>query len=356
MSLIRVDDYEDLARAKLPADVWDYISGGSGAERTLRANLRAYDDLTLLPRVLVDVSRCDTATTLLGARLPAPIGVAPMAFHRLAHDEGEVATARGADGALCVVAMFATRALEEIAEAATGPLWLQLYWLRQREVLATLATRAAAAGFGALVLTVDTPLVGRRLRDVRNGFAVDPALRTVNLDDAVMAGIHAKQAGASAVAAHAAATFDPSITWADLAWLRGLTDLPLLVKGVLTGDDAARAVDAGADGVIVSNHGGRQLDRAPATLHALVEVSAAVDGACPVLVDGGIRSGADVFAALALGADAVLIGRPVLWALAAEGAAGVAGLFGLLREELAHTMALAGRPTLATIDRSAVRL
>jgi 4-hydroxymandelate oxidase len=307
---------------------------------------------------MVDVSHVDTATRVLGAALGTPVGIAPTAYHRLAHPDGEVATAAGAGraGALFIVAMFASRTLEDIAAAATGPLWLQLYWLRRRDALAALAERAYAAGYAALVLTVDAPRIGRRLRDVRNGFAVDADVRAVNLDPALMATTHERHGGASAIAAHAAQTFDPSLTWADLAWLRERTPLPIVVKGVLTGEDARTAVAHGVAGIIVSNHGGRQLDGALATLDALPEVVDAVDGACPVLVDGGVRSGRDVLVALALGADAVLVGRPALWALAAGGADGVADLLGLLTDQLAHDMALAGRPGLAALDRRLVRL
>jgi 4-hydroxymandelate oxidase len=356
MSVICVDDLAEQARALVAPEVWDYIDGGAGAERTLRANRTAFEGVRLRPRMLVDVSTCDTSTTLLGASLRSPIGVAPVAYHRLVHEEGETATVRGAAGALCMVSFFSSRTIEEIAAEATGPLWLQLYWLRERATLVSLIGRAEAAGYGAIVLTADTPRVGRRLRDMRNGFALDPAIRAANLDDALTTQSYQRQAGQSAIATHAARTFDPSLTWADLEWLRGVTKLPIVVKGILTAEDAARAVESGVDALIVSNHGGRQLDGAPATLHALVEVSAAVHGACPVIMDGGVRGGGDVFAALALGADAVLIGRPVLWALAVAGAEGVGELLELLEEELTHTMALAGRPTLAAIDRSAVEL
>jgi 4-hydroxymandelate oxidase len=349
-----VVDFERLARDRLATEVWDYIAGGSGAERTLTANLRAFAEVILRPRFLVDVSYCDTATTLLGTPLPAPVGLAPIAYHRLVHEEGEVATARGAAGALFVVGMFASRTLEDIAAAADGPLWLQLYWLRRREAMARLVERAAAAGYRALVLTVDAPRIGRRLRDLRNGFAVPDRIRAVNLDPDLMASTHLRRPGGSAIAAHAAEAFDPTLNWADLEWLRGLTDLPLVLKGILTAEDAERAVASGVDGLVVSNHGGRQLDGAPATLDALAEVVGAVRGACPVLLDGGVRSGADVFAALALGADTVLIGRPALWSLAVAGSDGVDALLSLVRQELAHTMALTGRPTLAAIDRSAI--
>jgi 4-hydroxymandelate oxidase len=354
---LNAEEYERRARQLVPAAVWDYIAGGSGAERTLAANELAFDRYQLRPRVLVDISHRSIATELFGATLAAPIGVAPTAYHRLVHPEGEVATARGAGlaGVFHVVSIFASRSLEEIAAATDAPLWLQLYWLRRREVLARLAGRAADAGYRALVLTVDTPVLGERLRDVRNGFALDPSIRAVNLDVELTETVHRKQEAASALAIHAGETFDTAITWADLAWLRTVSSLPLLVKGILTAEDARLAVEHGVDGIVVSNHGGRQLDGAVTTLDALPEVVAAAGGRCPVLVDGGIRSGTDVFVALALGADAVLVGRPVLWALACGGDAEVANLLGMLTRGLDHTMALAGRPTLASIDSSAVR-
>ncbi|WP_051817339.1 alpha-hydroxy acid oxidase [Kitasatospora sp. NRRL B-11411] len=355
---LRLSDYRTAAYRRLPSPVRDFVEGGAGGERALAANRRAFGRVTLRPRVLVDVSVCDTATELLGAPLATPVGVAPTAYHRLLHPEGELATARGAGraGALYVVSLFASSPLEEIAAAATGPCWLQLYWLRRREVLADLAGRAAAAGYRALVLTVDAPYLGRRHRDARNGFAVPPDVRAVNLDPSLMAAAHRPAPGRSALAVHTAEVVDPSVTWADLAWLRGRSTLPLVLKGILTAEDARLAVAHGADAVVVSNHGGRQLDTAPAALDALPEVVAAVGAACPVLFDGGVRGGADAFAALALGARAVLLGRPVLWGLAAGGADGVAGVLDLATEELSHTMALTGRPALPFLDRTAATL
>jgi 4-hydroxymandelate oxidase len=352
-----VEDYEPLARAKVRADNWDYVAGGSGSERTLVANRAAFDRATLRPRVLVDVSTCETATKLLGTSLTSPIGVAPTAYHRLMHPDGELATARGAAeaGVLYITAFFASQPLGAIAAAGgDGPRWLQLYWLRDRGAFGEVIDRAADAGFQALVLTVDAPVLGQRLRDLRNGFALDPEVRPANLARSATAIMSDRAQGRSAVAQHAVEAFDPSITWADLAWLRQRSALPLVIKGILTAEDAVLAVEHGADAVVVSNHGGRQLDNVPASLDALPEVVDAVAGRCPVLVDGGVRTGIDVLVALALGADAVLVGRPVLWALAVDGAAGVAHALTLLRAELANAMALAGRPTLASIDRSAV--
>ncbi len=355
--MLCVEDYEPLAKAKVRADYWDYVSGGSGDERTLGANRAAFDRVTLRPRVLVDVSTCDPTTTLLGCRLSSPIGVAPTAYHRMMHPDGELATARGAAdaGALFIPSFFASQPLEAIAEVGPEARWLQLYWLRDRATLGSVVDRATAAGYRALVLTVDAPVIAARRRDQRNSLALGPEIRLANLDAVSTEATRRSQPGRSAVAQHAKAAFDPSITWADLAWLRERTPLPVVLKGILTAEDALLAVEHGVDAVVVSNHGGRQLDNAVASLDALPEVVDAVAGRIPVLVDGGIRSGGAALAALALGADAVLVGRPVLWALAVDGAAGVTNLLDLLRTELVQAMALAGRPTLATIDRSAVR-
>jgi 4-hydroxymandelate oxidase len=343
-------DFAALARAKVDPLVWDFIEGGGGAELTLEANRALFDAALLRPRVLVDVSRCDTSTRLLGLELPSPFGVAPLAYHGMVLDEGEVATARGLAGALMVVSIFASRTMEEIAPEATGPLWMQLYWMRERRVLVDLVKRAQGLGFKAIVLTVDAPRIGIRLRDKRNGFGVPAHLAAVNVDQALMAATY----GEDGIAEHARQTFDQSVTWSDLAWLKGLSDLPLVVKGVLTAEDAALAVEHGADAIVVTNHGGRQLDGAIPSLRALPEVVAAVAGRCPVLLDGCVRSGRDAFVALALGASAVLVGRPVLWALAAGGSDGVSRLLAMLTDELDHTMALAGRPSVARIDRSAL--
>jgi 4-hydroxymandelate oxidase len=252
------------------------------------------------------------------------------------------------------MSFFASRTVEQMAAAATGPLWMQLYWLEQRAAVADVARRAAAAGFRALVLTVDAPKIGQRFRDARNGFVVPDDVQAVNLDPALTEPVHEQIEGASALAVHADKAFDTSVTWADLAWLRGLTALPLVLKGILTAHDARLAVEHGVDAIIVSNHGGRQVDGAVAGLHALPAVVEAVGGRIPVLLDGGVRRGRDAFIALALGADAVLMGRPPLWALATGGADAVRTLMGIVDAELAHLMAIAGRPTLADITADAL--
>ncbi|WAL75551.1 alpha-hydroxy acid oxidase [Kitasatospora sp. YST-16] len=356
MDALEPADFERAARARLPAETWDFVQGGSGAERTLAANRAQFEQARLRPRTMVDVSTTDQRLTLLGSPLSTPIGIAPVAYHQLFHPEGETATARAAGraGALMVAGIFASRTLESIAEAATGPLWLQLYWLRRRDALAALVERAEAAGFRALVLTVDAPRIGRRLRDARNGFAVPAHIRAVNLDPSLMAASHRADTGSSGIADHAKEQFDPTLTWADLAWLRERSSLPIVLKGILTAEDARLAAEHGVDAVVVSNHGGRQLDGALPTLSALPEVVAAVPPDLPVLLDGGVRTGTDVALAVALGARAVLIGRPILWGLAADGENGVARVLDLLKAELDDTLALLGRPRLADLDPTAV--
>ncbi|MFE9427073.1 alpha-hydroxy acid oxidase [Kitasatospora sp. NPDC006697] len=354
--MLDIASYESAARAGLTEQVWDFIQGGSGSESALAANRAALERLRIRPRVLVDVSGCSPAGSVFGTPLAAPLGVAPMAYHRLACPDGETATAKaaGETGTLLTVSMFASRTLEDIAAAASGPLWLQLYWLRQREALVELADRAAAAGFQALVLTVDAPRVARRPRDVRSGFTVPGDVRAVNLPAALMSSSHERTEGASAIERHSREQFDSSITWADLAWLRERTALPLVLKGILTAEDAELALAHGASGVVVSNHGGRQLDSAVAAADALPEVVDAVDGRALVAVDGGIRSGADLLRVLALGADLALVGRPVFWGLAQAGAQGAAGVLRLLAEELDEAMALSGCPSLSDITRALI--
>jgi isopentenyl diphosphate isomerase/L-lactate dehydrogenase-like FMN-dependent dehydrogenase len=316
---------------------WDFIEGGAGEERTLTANTAAFDRLCLRPSVLRAASKPDISTTILGRTWDAPVAVAPVAYHTLAHPLGEIATVQGTAAAATVpvvISTFAGRAFEELPPDV--PRWLQVYCLRDRTVTRHLIERAENAGFEALVLTADAPHLGRRLRDVRNGWRLPAGIVPANLPGS----------GFASPAAHAATEFDPDLDWSVLPWLRSVSTLPILVKGILTGPDAAMAVDAGADGVIVSNHGGRQLDGVPATLDVLPEIAAAVAGAVPVLLDGGIRRGRDILTALALGADATLIGRPILHGLAVAAAKGVQDVLTILLDELTDTMALTGTRTL----------
>lgn len=351
--LLTVRDFERAARRTLTKQAYDYYRSGADGERTLRENERAFRRWILHPRVLVDVAERDLSIELLGDRFASPIGVAPTAYHRLATADGERATARAcaSTGTLLVVSTLATTTLEDVAAAAVGPRWFQLYVHRDRGFTRSLVERAHAAGYRALALTADTPLLGRRLRDVRNRFGLPEGLTMANLPAAPAA------AGqpASALQSYVAARHDASLTWKDVAWLRSISPMPIVLKGVMRGDDAARAVAEGVGAVWVSNHGARQLDGAAATIDALPEVARAVDGRVPVLLDGGVRWGTDVLKALALGARAVMLGRPLLWGLAAGGEQGAARLLRLLTEELSTAMALAGCRTLADIPPDLVR-
>ncbi|MFC0006484.1 alpha-hydroxy acid oxidase [Micromonospora siamensis] len=340
---VSLADFAEAARAVLPASVWDFIDGGSGTETTLAANRAALDAVAVLPRVLTGVDTPATTARLLGREQALPVAVAPMAYQQLMHPDGEagLAAAAAEAGVPYVASTLSSVPIEEIT-AAGGPVWFQLYWLRDRQLVCDLLDRAQAAGATAVMVTVDVPVLGRRLRDVRNSFALPPHVAAANLpgdrDDLAHAGVP----GVSAVAAHTGAVFAPALSWADLDWLRARTTSALLVKGILDPRDAARAAQAGVDAVVVSNHGGRQLDGAPATARVLPEVVTAVDGRCQVLMDSGVRGGTDVLRALALGADGVLVGRPMLWALAAGGRAGARAALDVLAAELRDALTLAG--------------
>jgi 4-hydroxymandelate oxidase len=331
---ITVAELEPLARAAVDPAAWDYYAGGAGDEQTLADNRAAWDRLRLRPRVLVDVSRVDASSTAFGTTLAHPLIVAPMAAHDLAHPDGEVATARGAAAAdaLMTLSTISSRPMEEVAAAAPGAArWFQLYAPSDRDACAALARRAADAGYQAVAVTVDLPLPGNRERDRRNAFEVElgvhlPPDQPVDPDTGIVV--------------------LPTMDWDDLAWLRSVCPIPLVAKGILRADDATRAVDAGCDGIWVSNHGGRQLDTSIATADALPDIADAVRGRALVVVDGGVRRGIDALKALALGADLVAIGRPVLWGLATDGARGVQRVMEILRDELTLAMALAGCPAL----------
>jgi isopentenyl diphosphate isomerase/L-lactate dehydrogenase-like FMN-dependent dehydrogenase len=316
----------------------------------MRENRAAFERWVLRPRMLVDVSEVTTATTVLGTDTSMPLLVAPTAFQRMAHPEGELATARGAAAAGTVMCLstLATATIEEVAEASgDGARWFQLYWSTDRGVVTDLLDRAAATGYSALLLTVDLPELGRRERDLRTGFEI-PEEIPVPIFLAL-----AESVGAVSPTDINWAV-DKSLTWRDLEWLRSVTSLPLVVKGILTAEDALLAVEAGAEGVVVSNHGGRQLDGVAAALDALPEVVEAVGDRAVVLMDSGVRRGTDVVKALALGAQAVLAGRAPLWGLAVDGADGVQRVLELLREEIALALALCGCASPAEVRRGHV--
>ncbi|BCU77116.1 alpha-hydroxy acid oxidase [Luteolibacter sp. LG18] len=343
--VVALEDYEALARTHVNEAAWAYISGGSADERTLRENHAAFERLKLLPRVLGDFTGANTAVSLLGRTLPHPVIIAPTAFHRLMHPDGELATVLGAAAmeACTVVSTSATVLLEDLATAAKGPLWFQLYMQPDSDHTLDLIRRAELAGYEALVVTVDAPVNGLRNREQRANFQLPPGLEPVNLR------------GRPALPM-CESVFDPAYIahlpqWQHLVWLREHTKLPILLKGILAADDAARALDAGVEGLIVSNHGGRTLDGAPASIEALPRVAERVSGQVPVIVDGGIRRGTDVLKALALGADAVMVGRPILHGLAVAGPVGVAHVLKILRTELEIAMLLCGCPTRESITK-----
>jgi 4-hydroxymandelate oxidase len=357
MEPVNLFELEALAREKLSREAYDYYASGAQDEVTLRENRAAFDRLSLAYRVLVDVSRRDLATSVLGQPVALPILVAPTAFQRLAAPEGELATVRAAGGAgtVMILSTLSNTPVEEVVAAASGPVWFQLYVYRDRQATEGLVRRAEAAGCRALVVTVDAPLIGRRERDVRNRFHLPPGLSAANLLPEGYGEVPPALAD-SGLAAYVSCLIDPALSWRDVAWLRSLTDLPLVIKGIVRPDDALRAAEAGAAAVVVSNHGGRQLDTAPATIEVLPEVADALAGhPVEVLMDGGVRRGTDILKALALGARAVLVGRPMLWGLAAGGETGAASVLRLLGAELDLAMALAGAPTIADITRDLVR-
>ncbi|MGP1628626.1 MAG: alpha-hydroxy acid oxidase [Giesbergeria sp.] len=355
---VTLADHEVHAHARLDANAWAYFSGGAGDENTLAANRRAWDGIELLPRVLRPLAGGHTRCTLLGRALAHPILLAPVAYQCMAHPDGEIATAWAAAalGAGMVLSMQSSTALEDVAaavvgDAAAGPLWQQLYLQHDRGLVRELIARAEVAGCEALVLTVDAPTSGVRDRELRAGFALPPGIHAAHLT-------HMLAPPPIQVGMGQSPLFDGLLqhapTWDDVAWLQAQTRLPVVLKGVLHPDDARLAAAQGIAALIVSNHGGRTLDTAISTARALPRIADAVGGALPLLVDGGIRRGTDVFKALALGATAVLIGRPAVWGLAHAGAAGVAHVLRVLRDELEVAMALTGCATVADITSAAL--
>jgi isopentenyl diphosphate isomerase/L-lactate dehydrogenase-like FMN-dependent dehydrogenase len=373
---LTVEDLRRLARRRLPRAIFDFVEGGAGDELTVARNRDAFARIGLLPRVLVDVGARDQSVTVLGERVATPVLVAPTGMAGLCWPRGEVAAARAAHraGTIYTLSTHSSCSIEEVARDAPGPLWFQLYVWQNRDLTRSFVERARAAGYRALVLTVDVPIISRRERDLRNGFTIPPRLTVANALDTlrrpdwirrVLLGPRltlANLVGAPGAPRTDIVTLggvahrevDPSVAWADLGWFRALWAGPLLLKGVLSADDARRAVDHGVDGLVVSNHGGRQLDGAVASIEALPAIVEAVGGRAEILLDGGVRRGADVVRALALGARAVMVGRPYLYGLAGGGEAGVVRVLEILRDEIDHALALVGVPRAAALDRAIV--
>lgn len=349
-----VADYEAFAQARMSESAWAYLAGGAADEQTLGANRDAYERVRIQPRVLRDLTGGGTGLDLLGTPLPFPILLAPVAYQKLAHPQGELATVLAASAmkTAMVVSTQSSVGLEDLSRAAEAPLWFQLYFQRERDDTLRLVRRAEDAGYRALMLTVDAPVNGVRNREQRQGFVLPAGVEAVNLRGMRPMGGAVARAGESAV--FGSGMLDGAPSWDDLAWLRSATRLPVVLKGILAPADARLAIEAGASAIVVSNHGGRTLDTVPATLDALPWVAAEVAGRIPVLADGGIRRGTDVFKALALGATAVLVGRGYVHGLAAAGAVGVIHVLHMLRTELEIAMALAGCRTLRDIDRDAL--
>lgn len=348
---VNVFEFEALARARVEPPAWDYIIGGAEDEITLRENRAAFERTFLRPRYLVDVSARDLTTTVLGAKIAFPLLLAPTGYHTLSHPEGECETARGASklGIPMMVSTVATRSLEDVTRAATGPVWSQLYMMQDDEVNAWLLRRAERTGCRAVVLTVDAQFTGNRERDKRNKLSF-AQLHVENLiarmDDAPELIINATH--------YNDLPWKENLSWRDVDWLRANTKLPLAIKGLMTAEDALLAVEHGAAGIVISNHGGRQLDGAPATLDVLPEIADAVGGQLEIYLDGGVRRGADILKAVALGARAVCIGRPYIWGLAADGARGVERVIEMLRDEFDLAMALTGKKNVSELGKDVI--
>ncbi|PKU67961.1 peroxisomal (S)-2-hydroxy-acid oxidase [Dendrobium catenatum] len=354
MEITNVSEYEAAAKEKLPKMVFDYYASGADDQWTLKENREAFSRILFRPRILIDVSRIDLTTTVLGHKISMPIMLAPSAMHKMAHPEGENATARAASaaGTIMTISTFSTSSFEEVSSTGPGTRFFQLYVLKDRNVVAQLVRRAERANFKALVLTADTPVLGHREADVKNRFVLPSSLIFKNFEGLDLGKM--EKTNDSGIASYFANQIDRSLSWKDVKWLQTITSLPILVKGVLTQEDARLAIQNGAAGIIVSNHGARQLDYVPATITALEEVVKAVEGRVPVFLDSGIRRGTDVFKALALGASGVFVGRPVVFSLAVDGEAGVRKMLQMLRDEFELSMALSGCTSLKQITRSHV--
>eukprot|EP00188_Purpureofilum_apyrenoidigerum_P003356 Plantae.Rhodophyta-Purpureofilum_apyrenoidigerum.ctg34837.p1 GENE.Plantae.Rhodophyta-Purpureofilum_apyrenoidigerum.ctg34837~~Plantae.Rhodophyta-Purpureofilum_apyrenoidigerum.ctg34837.p1 ORF type:complete len:429 (+),score=73.99 Plantae.Rhodophyta-Purpureofilum_apyrenoidigerum.ctg34837:117-1289(+) len=352
---VNIAELHARAKAKLTPMVYGYYSSGANDEQTLQDNEEGFRRLRFRPRVLVDVSNANMMTEVLGVRISFPLIVAPTAMQRMAHPEGELATSRAVAkaGTIMGLSSWSTTPLEDVAKEAPGaPRWFQLYVYKDREVTKQLVQRAEAAGYKAIALTVDTPRLGRREADIKNQFSLPPHLTMANFTNVKQKGM--KNQGGSGLAAYVASLIDRSLSWKDIDWLKSITKMPILAKGVVTAEDTVLAIQHGCAGIIVSNHGARQLDGVVSTIDALEEVVQAAQGRVPVFVDSGVRRGTDIVKALALGAKGVMIGRPVVWGLSVAGEAGVSYVLDLLKNEFDLAMSLCGCVKVSDITRDMV--
>ena len=355
MGPVNLYDFEELARQKLTTMAYDYYFGGACDEITLKENHTAYDRIRLKQRALANVSSRDLSCTVLGEKLSFPVMVAPMAFQCMAHPEGEIGVTKAcsAEGIINILSTLSTTAVEDVVKASRTSVWFQLYVYKDRDATRKLVQRVISAGCKALVVTVDAPLLGKRERDVRNRFVLPDGLYVKNMSAALTGG-NALEEG-SELAGYFASELDPSLRWKDVEWFKSIAgNLPVILKGITCGEDAELAVEHGADGIIVSNHGGRQLDTCRATIDILPEVIVAAEGKIEILIDGGIRRGTDIIKAIALGAKAVLLGRPMLWGLAVDGTNGAKKVLQILKKEFDLAMALCGCRNVKEINKDLI--
>lgn len=354
---VNLSDFEKAAARLLPRAAFDYYASGAEDEITLQENRLSFQRIEILPRMLRDVSKRDTTVQILGRTFSVPLFIAPCAMQKLAHPEGEIATAKAAQAAdvAMILSTLSTSSLEDVAVASSAPKWFQLYVYKDRGVTRSLVERAEAAGYEALVVTVDSPLLGRRERDIRNKFQLPRGLCLANFSD-IEAKFPSGWQDGSGLAAYIASLYDTGLSWKDIEWLKSITRLPILIKGIMRADDALLALQNGVAGLIVSNHGARQLDTVASSIRALPAVATVVEQRVPILVDGGIRRGTDILKAIALGADAVVVGRPILWGLACQGEQGVLTVLRMLINEFDLSMALSGCRSLAEVTTDLVRL
>lgn len=351
--LLNIKDFERLSSKILSLETYSFFGGGANDEITLRQNINSYGEIYLKTRNLVDVSKRSLSTTILGQEISMPVLIAPMAFQKLAHESGEIATAKAASSAdtIMIVSSLATASLAAIAASSKISPWFQLYVYKNREITKNLIGLAENEGYKALVLTIDVPVYGRRERERRTQFNLPKDISPINL---IQAGLNSPNSSILNYSSYLSSQLDPSISWKDINWLKSITKLPIILKGIMSSEDALLATEHGVAGIVVSNHGGRQLDTAPSTIQVLKDIVETVQNKIDIILDGGIQRGTDILKALAFGAKAVLVGRPILWGLAVGQEKGVVKVLDILREELDLCMALCGCTSIETIDKKII--